>query len=199
MSAKLTMEQRAVLQRQTEAAEALEAALRFKEFVHSYLDSHGVPHGDPENQHQKEGCRIGARLDLLFAEREAACRDAKFNYEVGVGLANDVASMEAERDAARADAAALRAALTHQVAQVRLNCVRLTGSKIYGDSEAALASPAPGADLLERVKLLEALLREAKAAVVDASLLNRPRAIGINWHVLVDRIDAVLDVPAKGD
>ena len=49
----------------------------FKDWVHGYLDAQGVPHGDPENRHQQEGCRIGARLDLLFAERDAhraACR-----------------------------------------------------------------------------------------------------------------------------
>lgn len=54
-----------------EALQRAEAAERFKTFVHGYLDSHGVPHGDPANQHQVEGCRIGARLDLLFAERDA--------------------------------------------------------------------------------------------------------------------------------
>jgi hypothetical protein len=45
-------------------------AERFKAFVHDYLTQHGVPEGDPENRHQKEGCRIGARLDLMFAERD---------------------------------------------------------------------------------------------------------------------------------
>ena len=54
------------------ARDKADAGERFKAFVHSYLDSHGVPHGDPTNQHQIEGCRIGARLDLLFAERDAA-------------------------------------------------------------------------------------------------------------------------------
>ena len=44
------------------------ALQRFKDFCHAYLDAHGVPHGDPDNPHQKEGCRIGARLDLLFAK-----------------------------------------------------------------------------------------------------------------------------------
>jgi hypothetical protein len=52
----------------------LEAAERFKAFVHAYLDLHGVPHGDPDNPHQKAGCRIGARLDLLFAQRDGAAK-----------------------------------------------------------------------------------------------------------------------------
>jgi hypothetical protein len=51
----------------------VEAAERFKTFVHEYLTQHGVPEGDPENPHQKEGCRIGARLDLMFAERNRLC------------------------------------------------------------------------------------------------------------------------------
>jgi hypothetical protein len=50
-------------------------AQKFKTFVHDYLTEHGVPEGDPTNQHQIEGCRIGARLDLLFA-REQQIREA---------------------------------------------------------------------------------------------------------------------------
>lgn len=55
---------------------------KFKEFVHAYLDQHGVPHGDPTNEHQKAGCRIGARLDLLFAQRDEAVSELKrIEYE----------------------------------------------------------------------------------------------------------------------
>ncbi len=52
----------------------------FKTFVHAYLDAHGVPHGDPTNKHQQEGCRIGARLDLLLAQRNVlglCCQEAR--------------------------------------------------------------------------------------------------------------------------
>lgn len=49
-------------------ATALAAAQEFKTYVHTRLDQAGIPHGDPENPHQKEGCRIGARLDLVFAQ-----------------------------------------------------------------------------------------------------------------------------------
>lgn len=61
-----------------------DAGDRFKEFVHLYVDQHGVPHGDPENQHQMEGCRIGARLDLMFAERDRLyhfARDCRDNWD----------------------------------------------------------------------------------------------------------------------
>lgn len=54
-----------------ELADKADAGEKFKAFVHAYLDQHDVPYGDPANQHQIEGCRIGARLDLLFARLQA--------------------------------------------------------------------------------------------------------------------------------
>ncbi len=42
----------------------------FKDFVHVYLDQHGVPH-HPPGPHGTEGCRIGDRLRWLMAERDA--------------------------------------------------------------------------------------------------------------------------------
>lgn len=42
----------------------------FKAWVHSYLDSHGVP-TDPGGTHSAEGCRIGDRMDLVFGELES--------------------------------------------------------------------------------------------------------------------------------
>ncbi len=49
----------------------LEAAVAklqaFKDWVHGYLDSHGVPH-HPPGTHGAEGCRIGDRMDWLMAE-----------------------------------------------------------------------------------------------------------------------------------
>ena len=43
----------------------------FKSWVHSYLDVHGVPH-HPPGTHGAEGCRIGDRLDWVFAQLEHA-------------------------------------------------------------------------------------------------------------------------------
>lgn len=60
-----------------ELADKVDAGEKFKAFVHAYLDQHDVPHGDPTNQHQIEGCRIGARLDLLFAQLTALQKDAE--------------------------------------------------------------------------------------------------------------------------
>lgn len=39
----------------------------FKAYVHNRLDEAGVPE-DPPSQHREKGCRIGGRLDWLFAE-----------------------------------------------------------------------------------------------------------------------------------
>ena len=38
----------------------------FKDWVHKYLDDHGVPH-HPPGSHGAEGCRIGDRMDWLMA------------------------------------------------------------------------------------------------------------------------------------
>jgi hypothetical protein len=37
----------------------------FKKYVHDRLDAMGVPHSDPESEHDKAGCRIGGRLDIV--------------------------------------------------------------------------------------------------------------------------------------
>jgi hypothetical protein len=39
----------------------------FKDWVHGYLDAHGVPH-HPPGPHGAEGCRIGDRMDWLMAK-----------------------------------------------------------------------------------------------------------------------------------
>lgn len=48
---------------QRERAEAAEA---FKRYVHERLDAAGIP-VDPPGPHRDAGCRIGQRLDALFA------------------------------------------------------------------------------------------------------------------------------------
>ncbi len=39
----------------------------FKNWVHAYLDTHGVPH-HPPGPHGAEGCRVGDRMDWLMAK-----------------------------------------------------------------------------------------------------------------------------------
>lgn len=48
--------------------EELNRATKFKQYVHNRLDQQGVPVGDASNSHQQAGCRVGARLDILFNE-----------------------------------------------------------------------------------------------------------------------------------
>lgn len=43
---------------------------RFKDYVHGRLDAAGVS-ADPDSPHKAEGCRIGGRLDEVFATRDA--------------------------------------------------------------------------------------------------------------------------------
>lgn len=45
----------------------LAALAKFKTYVHQRFDNAGVP-VDPDSPHKAEGCRIGGRLDVVFAE-----------------------------------------------------------------------------------------------------------------------------------
>jgi hypothetical protein len=47
-----------------------DALAKFKAYVHRRLDEAGIP-TDPDSPHKAEGCRIGGRLDVVFAERDA--------------------------------------------------------------------------------------------------------------------------------
>jgi hypothetical protein len=48
-----------------EMAKEIERLQAFKDWVHDYLDAHGVPH-HPPGTHGAEGCRIGDRMDWVF-------------------------------------------------------------------------------------------------------------------------------------
>ncbi len=43
---------------------------KFKAWVHNYLDAKGIP-THPDGVHGAEGCRIGDRLDFVFAELDS--------------------------------------------------------------------------------------------------------------------------------
>lgn len=49
-----------------EARRERDALAKFKAWVHDYLDSKGIPH-HPPGTHGEHGCRIGDRMDHLFA------------------------------------------------------------------------------------------------------------------------------------
>ncbi len=92
----------------------------FKSWVHTYLDSHDVPH-HPPGTHGAAGCRIGDRMDWLMAElADARTLTAARQAEI-IALTNDVAArvfdaiperevLVAERDALRAERDRLKAA-----------------------------------------------------------------------------------------
>lgn len=59
---------------------------KFKTTVHDALDQMGIPHDDSTNQKSKEGCRVGARLDLVAArirelEQQVAGKSGKQTAE----------------------------------------------------------------------------------------------------------------------
>lgn len=49
----------------------IEKLQAFKDYVHQRLDEAGVP-VDPESPHKAAGCRIGGRLDEIFAQLQQA-------------------------------------------------------------------------------------------------------------------------------
>lgn len=53
----------------SEAQAAREALQAFKEYVHKRLDDAGIP-THPNGEHSAAGCRIGDRLDIVFAQLE---------------------------------------------------------------------------------------------------------------------------------
>jgi hypothetical protein len=60
-----------LLEERDEARAQLAERQKFKDWVHNYLDTHGVPH-HPPGTHGEHGCRIGDRMDWLMAQLAAA-------------------------------------------------------------------------------------------------------------------------------
>lgn len=67
-----------------------DALRKFKEWVHAYLDAKGIP-THPDGPHSKDGCRIGDRMDLVFAELDQLKAD---NHRLRLG---DMSSFDYER------------------------------------------------------------------------------------------------------
>lgn len=57
--------------------EQVEKLQAFKDWVHNYLDTLGVPKEFPDGVHTQEGCRVGDRLDWLVEQLGAANRRAE--------------------------------------------------------------------------------------------------------------------------
>jgi hypothetical protein len=56
----------------TTLKEQLAERQKFKDWVHNYLDTHGVPH-HPPGTHGEHGCRIGDRMDWIWSELIGEC------------------------------------------------------------------------------------------------------------------------------
>lgn len=92
----------AVRGRVAELEGQVEKLRRFKDWVHDYLDRHGVPH-HPPGVHGAEGCRIGDRMDWLTGrmadlERELTGADER-------AAANGARAAKLEAECARLRAA----------------------------------------------------------------------------------------------
>ncbi len=85
----------------TELGEAKARCLKlqaFKDWVHAYLDTHGVPH-HPPGPHGAEGCRIGDRMDWLMGQQaELRAIDERMCADYST-MVEQLAEASAERDA----------------------------------------------------------------------------------------------------
>lgn len=77
---------------------------RFKDWVHAYLDGKGVPH-HPPGTHGAEGCRIGDRMDWVWARVAVLEAERDALVELARKLTNRC-GQQAEILAARAEKAA---------------------------------------------------------------------------------------------
>lgn len=53
-----------------ELKQQIEKLQAFKDYVHQRLDEAGIEK-EPNGEHSKAGCRIGDRLDIALAKKEA--------------------------------------------------------------------------------------------------------------------------------
>ena len=89
------------LMEQRNRHEQLAERQKFKDWVHNYLDTHGVPH-HPPGTHGEHGCRIGDRMDWLMeqlANKEWECGELRELFRVtdcAVASMSDAADAAAE-------------------------------------------------------------------------------------------------------
>lgn len=67
----------------------------FKAWVHSFLDVKGIPH-HPPGTHGAEGCRIGDRMDYVFAKMGQLYEDLKCDDKAAIYDERDAAIKRAE-------------------------------------------------------------------------------------------------------
>lgn len=108
--------------------------LAFKNWVHTYLDKKGIPH-HPPGTHGAEGCRIGDRMDYVFAAKEQAERERDEQVGLYAKLLMDAQVWRADRDRLAAEVVALREALEKLTALVRGECPALLDELRGGDAK----------------------------------------------------------------
>lgn len=88
-----------------------DALQAFKDWVHAYLDTHGVPH-HPPGPHGAAGCRIGDRMDWLMEQQaELKAIDEKMCADYST-MVEQLAEVQAERDAAKSEVKRLTEIIT---------------------------------------------------------------------------------------
>lgn len=71
-----------------EAQRLVKRLQAFKDYVHQRLDDAGIP-THPDGEHSRAGCRVGDRLDIVFAQLahfKAQSEEATHLVEVSQGI-----------------------------------------------------------------------------------------------------------------
>ena len=83
---------------------------RFKKWVHDYLDGKGIPH-HPPGTHGAEGCRIGDRMDFVFAELQRQAEQYARDQSAYALMQKGMESQSALMDGLKQENRQLRAAI----------------------------------------------------------------------------------------
>lgn len=157
-----------------------DALMAFKAYVHTRLDDAGVP-THPEGPHSAAGCRIGDRLDIVLAERDAYALQLAAVREAGwlaYGIAANTVTVNRESLLAQAEAILAEPAPE-------------AGARIEADEDGRI--PFSGKNRRTYISMLKGEYEQMKArlAAGDALALELEDAIAIlRGH---DERDSVLE------
>lgn len=154
---------------------------KFKAWVHDYLDGKGIPH-HPPGTHGAEGCRIGDRMDYVFAERDVMKREnaeLKERFDTAEAVIHDIAKSDGMgRDKRRIAKKYLRGRTPRIIAEIQFRQkeidrlqehIRLKNGE---DIDKRLAAWDELAELRERAEKAE-----ARVAKLDAAALKLCREL----------------------
>ena len=116
------------------AAARIEKLAAFKAYVHERLDGAGIEK-EPNGPHSAAGCRVGDRLDIVFAHVSKQGEAIKALEERNKGLEKEIADLEL--DILRLPAIALDSARAQAIAETREECAKIAEKSAHDHKNGA--------------------------------------------------------------